>query len=462
MRFFIWSNLGIYTNNQFEDSFRGIKLLNHNYKIAITGLSRSGKSMFFTSMIHLLKNRDAQSRKDCLPLLTALPLNLLEKVDFKMLEGYKFFPYENNLDALRQQKWPEPTKDISGFRIDLIMKQTNRLVKKIRPTYTISVDFFDYPGEWLTDLPMLDLTFEQWSNRIRSQEIGDGLFHISEQWREYINNFDFDRDPNEKSIKELVTRFKLFLTDAKSKGVTLLQPASILLDEINYDWEQGGFCPLPGDILSDEHHLWTKVFKENYQNYLTAWLEPQRDKYFKDTEAQIIVVDLFEGLNYGKGHLKQLRETITNLSRTFVYGRANWFKKHILRQSIVSKVAFVASKVDLVPFSQKPKLLHLLEDVSRGAVSMLRSSGVEYGHFCLSAIRTTAQDDPNVDVLYFPNESNQIVKATFKSSVPGRIFDLDDTHNFPSIKTIPNKDWELQIFESQGIDSLMNFMMRQQ
>ena len=95
------------------------------HRITITGLSRSGKSMLFTSLMTTLKQR-SEGNYNCLPLLESLPVELVESVGLDSIDGYELFPIESHLQSLERQEWPKPTEKIYGFKLTIRLKQTGR------------------------------------------------------------------------------------------------------------------------------------------------------------------------------------------------------------------------------------------------------------------------------------------------------------------------------------------------
>lgn len=76
------------------------------HRFTLTGLSRSGKSMLFTSILTMLKSRNDDGYV-CLPLLRTLPPENIVFTRIEPLEGFKPFPLTLSLEALANQEWPE-------------------------------------------------------------------------------------------------------------------------------------------------------------------------------------------------------------------------------------------------------------------------------------------------------------------------------------------------------------------
>lgn len=439
------------------------QLLHKKVKVAITGLSQSGKSMLFTSLLTLIKDRAAQKQVDFLPLLKELPLDRIRYAEVRAIENEKMFPLEPSQEALAKGEWPEVTEDVYGFElfIELTREQGDWLVP-LSHIQTLSLQFYDYPGEWLTDLPMLQMDFIAWNHKTLAQQTNNPQKKFSGSWQQFLETFDFDQPPTPERIDLLLSQYKLFLQQTKSAGITVLQPATLLLKSASFDWQQYGFTPLPTDVSSDLNHPWTKCFIEHFNLYQNKVLKPLQKSYFTNTDKQIILIDLFEGLSYGQSHLKQLRETITLFAGLFVYGKTHWLSEKLMGQHKISDLAFVASKVDSAPLSQQPNLLSLLIDVTKGARAALADQPVHFEHFLLSAIQA-AENDPidEKDVIYYYNSHQALIRKTFHHPIPSSIGAMDDNQSFMLLKNSPGSDYLTALYRAQGIDTLLNFILEE-
>lgn len=438
-----------------SESFESFKA--QDQKIAITGLSRSGKTMFFTSLIYLLKKR-AQSNYDYnMPLLKSLPVELIDQITLERVEDVKLFNYAECLDNLKNGEWPASTDDVFAFKLEVELIEDRFFHKYLQKHRKIVFEFYDYPGEWLTDIPMLDKSYEEWSRNAFYQQSMSSLKDVSSVWHDYIENFDFDQSPNPSLLAEIMNIYQVYIIAAKKMGITLIQPASLLIDSTDYDWNTKGFAPLPDYVLSDKMHPWTQYFNENFERFKSEWLKPLKEQYFKKTDKQVVFIDLLEGLNFGQDHLKQLKSTLTNLAETFVYAN-QFFHKFVGSKKHISKVAFVATKVDLIPLGQRGNFRNLLINLTSGITNNLNSKAVEFDFFLVSSINTTATLKNAENAIIYKNERGDTIKREFKE-IPSRILGIKNQESFPVPKTCPGKNFDQQIAESQGIDALLDYMI---
>ena len=430
--------------------------LKETHRFTITGLSRSGKSMLFTSLMTILKYRSEHSY-NCLPLLEYLPVELVESMRIEALEGHQAFPLDEHLAMLEAGQWPSPTEHIFGFKLIVRLKQTNRLKQYVLPYTDVVFEFVDYPGEWITDLPMLNKTYEQWSDSAWAQQASDPQLAFAQPWHEFARQFDFEQAPTEAAIQALVECYRGYLINAKQAGLSLLQPGSFLLENSGFDWGAGGFTPLPAKVTSDVSHPWLVAFQARYQAFQNEWLTTLKRDVFKECDKQIILVDLFAGLNHSKQHLYQLKETLSHLADTFVYGNPNWFSRKILRNNAIAKVAFVGTKMDLLPHSQKRNMLSLLTQLTEGARAKFAEQSVEFEHFLVSAIQATDKGS-NENALRFVSSQGQYIEAEFEA-IPATLQDMAADEHFPNLDAHVPKDHLARMLNGRGLDRLFQFLL---
>lgn len=427
------------------------------HHVVITGLSRSGKSMFFTTLMSLLGQRANQSA-DHLPLLHSLPKSLVESFELRPIADEEAFPFEACLAKLQQQQWPASTYQVYGFELVLRLNPTNTFKRLINASNEVVFRFYDYPGEWLTDLPMLHKDFVHWSDSAWSQQLNPPQKFYAQGWQDYVAQFDFDLSPEMARIDDYVQNYRRYLQIAKENGITLLQPGSMLMDTHVFNWQLNGFAPLPSSISSDPEHPWTKIFTENFEQFKTLWLKPLQENYFAKADKQIIMLDLHEGLSHSRAHLFQLKETISNLANSFAYGADKWYKPKILFGEEISKVAFVATKADLIPQAQQQNFMSLLQDITAGVRGHLKEADVDFQHFLLSAIQVT---DPGecANCLRFTDTEGHYQEWELEP-LPKELKALENNHAYPTIPAAVPKDVIARMNHAQGIDRLIEYLIK--
>src|SRR6478735_6580270 len=123
-------------------------------RLGVTGLSRAGKTVFITALVHGL------TRGGRFPVFEPYASGRIARAHLEPQpdDAVPRFDYENHVRTLIEaRRWPSSTTDISELRLVIDYQRHNGADR------TLTLDIVDYPGEWLLDLPLLNKSFEQWS-----------------------------------------------------------------------------------------------------------------------------------------------------------------------------------------------------------------------------------------------------------------------------------------------------------
>src|SRR5262249_41382131 len=142
-------------------------------RLAVTGLSRSGKTIFTTALVHDLIR--FPGRRQILPALADRD-NIISVIERPQPDPeLATFPYLANLAALTADppRWPPSTAQLSEIRMELHYSPASWLRRQINGRAVLNVDIVDYPGEWLLDLPLLGMSYEAWSASMLELAVGE-------------------------------------------------------------------------------------------------------------------------------------------------------------------------------------------------------------------------------------------------------------------------------------------------
>jgi hypothetical protein len=447
--------------HQFEQSMSAMldrldRLTDREQRLVVTGLSRSGKSTLFTALIAQLQAQADNPPSRRLPLLKSIPPARLDRVQLcTELPGLAPFPFAHNMAALAEGRWPASTQTLSGFRLTLWIKQANALKQKLIGSKRLSLFFYDYPGEWLMDLALLNQDYESWSNRTGILLHNQPQAQFSQAWLSALTAFDFNQPANLDNARELIDAYASYLAAAKAGGLSHLQPGAMLLPPTataNDDW---AFCPLPPAILSDASHPWTRWMNARYHVFIEQWVRPFRDGFFVQADKQIILIDVLESLSGGRGYLEEAKHTLSSLSGAFVYGQKRWYQRFHRRQPI-SRVAFVATKLDLIPLQEQANLESLLHSLTQGIVHRLSEQAqVEWAHFMIASLVATAIVEGEL-VYQDPQGKNH--RLLFEP-IPPTIQQLADNEAYAPIQAAPPRLPSAHHWRSIYLDKLMDTIL---
>jgi hypothetical protein len=425
--------------------------------IVVTGLSRSGKSTLFTSlMAQLMQRAQGQMTHDSLPFLSALPANRVEKVALYAVDGVPFFPYQQNMQALVARQWPAPTTQISAFALEVSLRRSSRLMQKALSHERFRFMIYDYPGEWLMDLPMAHKSYSDWSAQVMAQQQSEPQLSLAKDWQQALTHCDFDLEPTPERVTALVDAYRQYLSKAKADGVSILQPGALLLPPDGYDWTDCGFCPLPSKVTCDKVHPWFVLFNQHYQRFIKQWVKPFSESFFSHADKQIMLLDPLEGLHYGRDYLAEMKEAMSHLTSSFVYGKRRWYEK-LHKKAGITQVAFVASKADLIPHVEYDNLRSLLTALTQGARSHF-SHDVAFEHFLVASLVAAHASEDGQSLIY-KDVSGATIRARF-SPIPTRLSEWQATDVYPYLRALPPKINSEADMRSINLDKLLDYMMK--
>ena len=229
-------------------------------RLAVTGLTRAGKTVFISSLIRNLLSADQHPAN--LPLLKVVRDGrfVTARLDHNAAVHAPLFPYEDCMRALcaTAPAWPQPTTDISQIRIKIAFKPapdtlTGRagglwLIGRAVPKHLIlNVDVIDYPGEWLLDLPLETKTFAQWSDDMLALCAHQPRAALAREWLAYVGSRDERGPADEEFLANAARLYTAFLETCRAEPhcLKLLQPGHFLRPGQYRGSPLLRFCPLP-------------------------------------------------------------------------------------------------------------------------------------------------------------------------------------------------------------------------
>ena len=372
--------------------------LDRQVKLAVTGLSRSGKTVFITSLIHQLLHG-----------LEGVHLPFFQMVSSGRLRGAKIMPqpdihipsfrYDRAIEQLcgDPPTWPQRTNGISEIRLAIRYLSNNLMKKHLSPINTLYVDIVDYPGEWLLDLPLLELTYEQWSEQIARLCETEPRLSLSKEWRTFLSNTDLTSEATEKILRKLSKLYTDFLLCCKEPkyGLNLLQPGRFIMPGdglANNDNLRTSplleFCPvleLPKKTIRD-NSIYTEM-KRRYDSYKEHVVKKFYQDYFVSFDRQIVLVDVLNTFNSGYDSFIDMRDSLNMVLESFNYGKSSIINK--LFGLKIDKILFAATKADHVTPNQLPNVERFLQNMLAASHNNAAFEGVHTDTLALSAVKCT-------------------------------------------------------------------------
>ena len=370
--------------------------------LAVTGLSRSGKTVFITSLIHnLLSSLHNPNR---MPLLNVVGERRLLAAHLEGPRANRLpqFPYLGNIEKMAIPDWPQRTADLSEIGIEVRFAPANtmgRLLSEITGNpASLTIRIVDYPGEWLLDLPLLGQSYADWS-RATLRLMRKGVrAEISGEFLAFLGQHRAEEVASEEVAKQAHDLYCAYLVKARDRhGLSFLQPGRFLcpgsLGEVPYLWfapidvrEHGMFAP----------HTLGALMAERFETYKQEAVAPFYHDHFRNYSRQIVLVDVLRALLAGRDAFDDTRLALDTILESFRYGHGGILSKLLLGPHI-DKVLFAATKADHVPDIQRDHLAALLRNMAAFPAIEVKSSNAQFEVTALASVISTAEDTQEIE-----------------------------------------------------------------
>lgn len=352
----------------------GRRLLDRHLRLAVTGLRRSGKTVFTTALAwHLLHG-------DGLPFFRPVHEGRYRGAQTLDPPGPPF-PLDMTLEALRASppRWPAPTRALSTLRLELSATASG-YASWLQPVGRLVLDIVDYPGEWLLDLALLERDFAAFSVLSLALAQSPGRMPAASGFLALLQETS-ERD-DVVAADRLARAFAGYLRRAQAEDFALLLPGRMVEEETAAGFAP--FAPLPDRFAGSP--LWQRM-AERYDAYRETVVHPFYDRWFSRFDRQIVLIDLLSLLNRGPAHFDDTRRALALVLDHFRYGRSGLLGR--LFAPRIDRVLFAMSKADHVAPNQHANARQLLQLLIQEAARTPAIEGVEHEVMALAALRST-------------------------------------------------------------------------
>ena len=348
-------------------------------RVAVTGLSRAGKTVFLTSLIVNLLAMKAG--RDTLPALRAC----LDRDGPNRLRNVRLLPagagttprfdVAGKLTELSsdQPHWPARTDDLAEIALELEIAPADGVLHTLRGfagTPRITLSLLDYPGEWLLDLPMLPKPFDQWSAETLALLRQPPREAIARPFLEFLTAIDPAGDADDALLQRGHRLYRDLLLDCRERlGLRYLQPGRFLCPGPRTDAPFMWFFPLDNAPGTPRSGSMGALLRDRFDAYKADIRTSFFDTHFRAFDRQIVLVDVLGALHAGKAAYEDTERAIADIAAGLansgdLFGQltGGW-----LGRSGIDRVAFVATKADHVPELQRQNLRALLRDMAQSA-----------------------------------------------------------------------------------------------
>ncbi len=357
-------------------------------RLGVTGLSRAGKTIFITALVHNLLTGGR--------LPGFAPLAEGRFIGAKLAEypdaGIPRFAYEQHLEALtgKTPHWPESTRRISQLRIVLKFQSQSWLSGWTGPS-TLNLDIVDYPGEWLLDLPLLSLSFAEWSAQALGRAGRSGAPDEAGTFLALIAAADTGQNATEPTADALSTAFTAYLraSRADEHALSTLPPGRFLMPGDLEGTPALTFAPLPAPATTPRGNSLYAMLERRYEAYKDIVVRPFFRDHFARLDRQIVLVDALRALNAGPAAVADLETALTDILACFRQGDSNPFLRLISRR--IDRILFAATKADHLHHTSHDRLEAILNRLVARASRRAKFAGADTASVALAAVRATRE-----------------------------------------------------------------------
>ncbi len=368
-------------------------------RLGVTGLSRAGKTVFITALIHHLTTLGAPGARrgrGTLPVFRVTAEGRLARgrLEPQPDDAVPRFAFEDHCASLRggvdgaDRLWPASTRRISEVRIRLDFERTGGL--RSGPASLI-VDIVDYPGEWLLDLPLLAKSYAQWSRETLEASATAARAGLSAEWRGFTLATDAAASADEgraRQAAELFTRY-LQACRADSHALSTLPPGRFLMPGDLEGSPALTFAPLVLNAETYAGDTLAAMMERRFEAYKTHVVRPFFRDHFSRLDRQIVLVDTLAALNAGPAALRDLENALADILQAFRAGR-NSLLSALFRPRI-DRILFAATKADNLNHTGHDRLEAILRTIVARALARADEFGAAIDVVALAGVRATRE-----------------------------------------------------------------------
>ena len=440
-------------------------------RLAVTGLSRAGKTVFITSLIQNLLALAAQ--KDVLPQLTRrlsdTGLNRLRDVTL-LSAGVSAIPYFDQAAKLAglsaaEPVWPDRTNDIAQISLALTLTRRSPLGQKLGER-RVRLDIVDYPGEWLLDLPLLGQTYAEWSEQTIALLRESPRREVSGAFLAFVDNRRSGDRVDEGLAREGHRLYKDALEACRvHHGLRYLQPGRFLCPGPHGDVPLLWFFPM--DVrhpLVPPTGSLMALLSDRFEAYKRDMRSSFFETHFRAFDRQVLLVDVLGALHAGRAAFHDTARAIKDIATALRYGThqglvadaaagvlrgaaqvlspplawASSAAAERLGGSRIGRVVFVATKADHVPALKRDNLRYLLRSLSGTAESGQQAAGATVSYQVAASLCATEDGSAMLD-----GRPVQVVKGRVIGEDKVRPFHVGDV----PVSMPPDGFWTEGFFE---------------
>ncbi len=370
-------------------------------RLGVTGLSRAGKTVFITSLVHhltRLASASAAEPRRSFPVFRVHAEGRLigARLEPQPDDEVPRFAIEDHVAALtggqggpEARHWPESTRRISELRLTIAFERREGWRKG--PS-DLTLDIVDYPGEWLLDLPLLGKDYGQWSRETLEASQSAARAPLAAQWRGFLAGLDPHAEASEEAARKAADLFTDYLRACRADKYALstLPPGRFLMPGDMEGSPALTFAPLPlAQGEAAPQGSLAAMMARRYEAYRNHVVRPFFRDHFARLDRQIVLIDALSALNSGPAAVRDLETAMSDVMTAFRAGHSSLLST-ILRPRI-DRILFAATKADHLHHSSHDRLEAILRMLVQRAITRAQDVGAKVDVIALAAVRATRE-----------------------------------------------------------------------
>ncbi len=392
-------------------------MLTSHIRLGVTGLARSGKTVFITALIHNLLQGGR------LPFLDVSAQGRMKRAYLvpQPDDDIPRFSYEKHVESITDPNrvWPESTSRISQLRLALEFETTDFIWRQFG-TSRVLIDIIDYPGEWLLDLPLLEMSYAEWCRQSLELASMPERQSLSRDWLDFVKAIDPNGQQDEGISEKASDLFKAYLKSCRSKdhALSTVPPGRFLMPGDLEGSPALTFSPLILHEGSAGSETMQAMMEKRYEAYKSRVVSPFFYNHFSKLDRQIILVDALHVINAGSEAIEDMQRALLQILRCFSTGRNSWYN-YIWNRKI-DRIVFAATKSDQLHHTSHDRLENIMKMLTEDAVTRSEFHGAEVKAVAMSSIRSTREAEISQNDDRLPCILGVPVKG---ANMNGQIFD---------------------------------------
>jgi predicted YcjX-like family ATPase len=273
--------------------------------------------------------------------------------------------------------WPERTGAVS------LLALTASIDQSPLPSRRIRIEFLDYPGEWLLDLPLLRLSFAAWSEGMLKRLEAPDIAPMTREFLAFVRGLPA-RAAAEEALAAAGTRlYRGMLQKLRDAGMAYLQPGRHLMPAPGPQPPWVEFFPMQGN------GAFANLLSKRYDAYVDAVRRDLASPLFAEVDRLVVLADVLTALHAGPAAFADTAAALSAAAAALRW-RFSWTEafsalfEFRLPPRVIERVAFIATKADHVADRQRGNLAALMKNLTE-----LPGGGPTTAYFAAASVRCT-------------------------------------------------------------------------